>query len=140
MVSNGPEPENTPDDGSQPITRTKHWTSGLFSAEALAVGAFALALISSTGGGLFGIFALGPAALGGASEEHQWWYLLPTLIPGALALLLGLAGVRQAVLDGSPRWTRALTGGATFIAFGVLALTLISWASQPDFSALFDEF
>lgn len=140
MISNGPEPENTPDDGSEPVARTTHWISGLFSAEALAVGAFALALISSTGGGLFGIFALGPAALGGTSDEHQWWFMLPTLIPGALGLLLGLAGVRRAVLDGAPRWTRALTGGAAFIAFGVLALTLISWASQPDLSSLFEEF
>jgi hypothetical protein len=138
MIENGP----APDDADRPATRSRisQLTRDLFSTEPLAVGAFALALLSgiaaTTGSFPFG---LPTVLIGQLGSEHQWWFLLPILIPAGLAFIAGIAGVWVSTPTTTARWPRALAGGGAFLSFGVIALTLIVWATQPDIPGPFDQ-
>ena len=135
MIENG----SAPDDADQPEPRSRlpQWTRDLFSTEPLAVAAFALALLAGMSATTTGAFSLGlPSELAGGSE---WWLMLPILISGGLAVILGLAGVWVSPPAPTARWPRALAGGGAFIGVGVIVLTLIVWATQPETASPFDQ-
>jgi len=135
MIENG----STPNDADHPEAQSRipQWARDLFSTEPLGVAAFSLALLAGMGATTIGPFSLGiPTELVGGSE---WWFMLPILIPGGLAFILGLAGLWVLPPEPTARWPHALSGGGALIGIGVVALALIVWATQPDSPSPFEQ-
>ena len=125
------------DDADPPEARFRvpQWTRDLFSTEPLAVAAFALALLAGMSATTTGSFSVGlPSDLVG---DPEWWLMLPILIPGGLAVILGLAGMWVSPPAPTARWPRALAGGGAFIGVGVIVLALVAWVTQPETASPF---
>jgi hypothetical protein len=124
-----PEPADEIEESS-----SRHWLSELFRADVLAVSGAVLVIVTLLGTATFGEYVL-PAIYGGQGSPALTY--LPQSVSGAVAALTGIAGLRKAVLVGSPAWVRAVGGTAAIVGL-LLALGFLTLFFVADATALLE--
>lgn len=135
-----PAEEPEPDVAAAAGESSQHWLAGLVRADVLAVTGVGVVLLSMIGLPFLSMMErltlyIGPM---GPFDLSTAWAFAPPLVAGGVAMLLGLAALRQVGRHGAAGWVRTVAGVAALLGLLIAAGSAVTWLYAAD-SGVFDQ-